>query len=95
MNEQQEKRLNDIAQELALFQMNTLKRLGELNDLISHAVAGVKATSEALKVMEVRVKELEDARKMQIRLNSQFHVHDKASHPSRDAGFLWNFWKIK
>ena len=95
MNESQERDFQSVKQELALFQMNTLKRLGELNDLISHAVAGVKATSEALKVMEVRVKELEDARKMQIRLNSQFHVHDKASHPSRDAGFLWDFFKRK
>ena len=105
MNEQQERKLNDVAQELALFQMNTLKRLGELNETISHAVAGVKATSEALKALEARVKILEDARKVQIELNKvqlEFNIRNLENTKEQSKfnkeiakSSFWDFFKRK
>ena len=97
MNEQETRKLNDLAQELALFQMNTLKRLGELNDLISHAVAGVKATSEALKALEARIKILEESRQRQIAFNATVQIKNPApsTQTSQNISSLWDFFKRK
>ena len=94
MNEQQERKLNDIAQELALFQMNTLKRLGELNDTISHAVAGVKAISASLSALADRLKTLEDARKVQIELNKKLHTHATETQVP-PSSWKWGWLKPK
>ena len=97
MNEQETRKLNDLAQELALFQMNTLKRLGELNDTFSHLTAGILATSVALKTLEVRAKILEESRQRQIAFNATVQVKNPApsSQVSQNISSLWEFFKRK
>ena len=97
MTEQFEKEFRDVKNELALFQMNTLKRLGELNETISHAVAGVKATSEALKALEARIKILEESRQRQIAFNATVQIKNPApsTQTSQNISSLWDFFKRK
>jgi len=65
-----EQELQGMKQELALFQINTLKKLGELDKIIGEfqqAHTGL----ERLGTLEDRVKVLEEARKRQIDINAR------------------------
>ena len=61
--------LQSIAQELAMFQLNTLKRLDELQkDKMNADVF----TEKVYPLLDMRIKALEDARKVQRKLNQGY-----------------------
>ena len=62
-----------IAKELALFQLNTLKKLDTQEKAINEVL-------EQLSILQERVLVLENARQRQIKLNSEFSV--KEAEPS-------------
>ena len=66
--------LEEIGQELAQFQLKTLPRLQGLESALA---AEVKKTNE----LEARIKELEDARRVQRSLNATFAVKVNPINP--------------
>ena len=78
--------LEAVAQELALFQLNTLKRLDEIEKKIKSLEELVKRCA----YLEERVKTLEDARSRQILLNATFVTKGPAEVKPRT---FWDWWK--
>ena len=88
MNEQERQELNQVMNELALFQLNELKRDAEME-------ARIKKWEAIIADITGRIATLEDARKRQIEINTKlledtdFLYSDKPK-PKRS---LWNIFK--
>lgn len=92
MNEQE---LQGMKQELALFQINAMKRFDELDKVIGE-FQSAHTGLERLGSLEDRVKVLEEARQKQISLNSTFiqKVTSVTNSPAVKVKKLWPWsWK--
>lgn len=81
MTQEQEQKLNSVAQELALFQINELARNNELEKRLKTLSLLTDSQKALISALDLRISALELARKQQIALNQD--LIEKTKSPAK------------
>ena|SRR3990167_3001383 len=94
MNETEKQQFEAVKQELALFQINQLKRNEEIKLIVAEEQRRTRARGDNYTELEAKVKTLEDARTRQIVLNATFAIKAESYKPTVKAQpkKKWKFW---